>query len=198
MKTADLWLRVVALVVLALADADLAVAGDWACTQPPNAAIKKAIDQYPGPKHSISNDRRIVNLVENALEKRLGFKSDVVSCEGSSCRIGREFIRFIDGKVELPSGSIPMSICSAHNPNCVTATCAGMYSESDEVIYIWDVGVMGLDLEVARTKENQLHIDEFNENNLAYDPRDKELYSRLIGVSRNQRMLISIITYYYR
>lgn len=198
MKYVGLWLRVVAFTVLSFACAGLALAGDWTCTQPPNAAIKKAIDQYPGPKHSISNDRRIVNLVENALEKRLGFKSDVVSCKGSSCRIGREFIRFIDGKVELPSGSIPMSICSAHNPNCVTATCAGMYSESDEVIYVWDDGVMGLDLEVARTKENQLHIDEYNENNLAYDPRDKGFYSRFIGVARNLRMLISINTYYYR
>ena len=197
MKYAYFWLRAAAYAVLSLTCADLALADDWTCTQPPSLSISKAIGKLSGPKQFGSIDRRIVNLVENPLKKRLGFKSDIVSCQGSSCRIGREFIRFIDGKIEVPAQEMPMSICWVQNPHipyCDKVACSPP-PENHFVVYIWDDGELSLSLDKVKTKENQLLINEVRENNLAYDPNVKDYHSRVVGVARDSSILIFVETY---
>lgn len=197
MKSVLLGLRAAAYVVLSFACTDLALAYDWTCTQPPTANISKAIEKLSGPATVGSFDRRAVDPIEKPLKKRLGFKSDIVSCQGSSCRIGREFIRFIDGLIELPTQQVPMSICWVQNPRidyCDKAACSPP-PDTNFVAYIWDDGELSMSLEKVRSGENQLPVNKVLENNLAYDPDVKDYHSRIVGVTRDSSVLIFMETY---
>ncbi|WP_156886995.1 hypothetical protein [Pleomorphomonas oryzae] len=190
-------LRAAAYVVLSFACAGFALADDWTCTQPPTANISKGIEKLSGSKQFESIDRRAVDFIERPLKKRLGFKSSIVSCHGSSCRIGREFIRFIDGKIELPTREMPMSICWVHDPHiayCDRVACSPP-PENHSVVYLWDDGELSLSLDKLKTKENQLPINEVHENNLAYDPDVKDYHSRVVGVARDASVMIFLETY---
>lgn len=197
MKYMPLGLRAAACAVLSFACAGFALADGWTCTQPPTANISKAIEKLSGPIIFASIDRRAIDLIEKPLRKRLGFKSDIVSCRGSSCRIGREFIRFLNGKIEIPIQEVPMSICWVQNPRipyCEKVACSSP-PETRLVAYIWDDGELSLSLDKVKTHENQIFINEVRENNLPYDPAVKDYHSRVVGVARDSSVMIFLETY---
>jgi len=191
------WLRAVAFVALSVACSGSALADDWTCTEPPTANIGKAIEKLVGPATVGSIDRHAVDLVEKPLKKRLGFTSNIVSCQGSSCRIGPDFIRFIDGKIELPTQEVPMSLCWAKHSrvdHCDGAACSPSL-DTHYVAYVWDGGDLSLSLETVSSGENQLPINKVLETNLDLGPEVKEHHARIVGVARDSFVLIFMQTY---
>lgn len=169
-------------------------AGSWSCTPPPNIAVESDIARYPS-SYIVAKDEYIIRIVESSLEHRLGFKSRIVSCAGNYCRISDEFINFIGrDNINIPSTRIHMSICSAHNSDCLNSFCENEYQENYDVIYAWKDGRLRLKLDISN-KNDKLSIDEIMKYNVPPDERFKDYYERYIGVTRNSRLFIGISSY---
>ncbi|WP_370673495.1 hypothetical protein [Pleomorphomonas sp. PLEO] len=175
--------------------ADFSFADSWSCTPPPNDAIDVVIARYPRNYYIRPENEDIVRLVESSLERRLGFESELVSCRGSSCRISNEFIKFITRKnLDIPINNTQMSICTAHNSECVNRGCKKEYTENYDVIYAWKYGTLRLILEISKIN-NKSSIDKVVSDDQPFEPIFNGYHSRYIGVAKNARLFIEISNY---
>lgn len=175
--------------------ADLSFADSWSCTPAPNDAVDAVIAMYPTNYYVRPENEDIVRLVESSLERRLSFKSELVSCIGSSCRISDEFTKFIGRKnLDIPANDTKMSICTAQNSGCVNRGCEKEYTESRDVIYAWKYGILRLILETSK-RNIKPSLDKVLSDDQPFEPRFKGYHARYVRVAKNSRLFIEISIY---
>lgn len=175
--------------------ADFSFADSWSCTPSPNDAVEAVVAMYMRTNYIRPENEDIVGLVESSLQRRLGFKSELVSCRESSCRISEEFVKFIGRKnLYIPTNITPMSICWARNSDCVNSACGKEYKENYDVIYAWKYGRLRLIMEKSEIK-NKSYTDKVLSDSQPYEPIYDSYHARYVMINKKTRMLIEIINY---
>lgn len=184
------WSRTVAFIAVAFVFAATqgSLAKDWSCMPPVDAKTLAAIVKFTDNKYVIDGNLTNVRFFEKILKKRLGLKSDLVPCEGATCKISSalyELMYVREG--ERADGDV--TVCSIKDL-CINNKCHGDQKSAQVVYYLWGSGTLIFQLVKFTDHNVKADTNEMLEFDSAYNPHIRNSMSRFVGLSSSSAVYI--------
>mgnify|MGYP000923019674 CR=1 FL=1 len=163
---------------------------NWSCTPPVEGRSQEYVSSMSNDKLKISRNKQNEYFVTNILRKRLDFRDEIVSCNGSTCQFSSEFQNLIGdhGDLSMPRD---VTICSMHQDSC-QGICKSSPFPSYAVWYFWKDGFLQLNLGTPYSKESLLGLNEVPKHKIFKRPDVRDFYVRNIGVTPKATISIQL------